>query len=87
MKVMEELNPNSLTILHQKGALMAINLIKEKLSGKLKRRTCADGRPHICYKTKEYTSYLTIPLEAFFTRLIIDAHEGIDMAIFDVPGA
>ena len=37
MKVMGSLNPDSLTISHKKGALRAINLIKEKLSSKTKR--------------------------------------------------
>ena len=62
-------------------------MIKEIRSGKLKGRTCADGRPQRCYITKEYTSLLTIYLEYFITNLIIDAHEGIDVEVFDVPGA
>ena len=45
MKVMGALNPDSLTISQKKGALRAINLIKEKRSGNIKGRTCADGRP------------------------------------------
>ena len=66
---------------------MAINLIKEKPSGKLKGRTCADGQHQICYTTKEDVYSPTIYLEDFFTNLIINAHEGIKVAIFDVPGA
>ena len=42
-KVMGVLKPESLTRSQKKGALRAINLIKEKRSGKLKGRTCADG--------------------------------------------
>ena len=45
MKVMGALNPDSLTISQKKGALRSINLIKEKRGGKLKKRTCTDGRP------------------------------------------
>ena len=45
MKVMGALNPDSLTISQKKGALRAINLIKEKRSGKLKGRTFTDERP------------------------------------------
>ena len=45
MKVMGALNPDSLTRSQKNGALRAINSIKEKRSGKLKGRTCVDGRP------------------------------------------
>ena len=45
MKVMGALNPDSLTISQKKGALRAINLIKEKRSGKLKGRMFTDERP------------------------------------------
>ena len=48
---------------------------------------CADGRPHRCYITKEDASLLTISLEALFVSLIIDAREGINVEISDVPGA
>ena len=75
MKVMRALEPDIIKISHNKGALRAINLIKEKRSGKLKGRTCVDGRPHRCYITKEDEYSPTISLEAFFTSLIIDAHE------------
>ena len=43
MKVTGALNPDILTIPQNKVALRAINLIKEKRSGKLKGRMCADG--------------------------------------------
>ena len=73
MKVMRELNLDSLTISQKKGALRAINLIKEKWSGKLRGRTCVYGRPQRCYTTKEDASLPKISLEAFCTSLIFDA--------------
>ena len=76
MKVMEAMEPNIFTISQKKGALWAINLIKEKQSRKIKGRTCADGRPQICYIPKEDAPSLTICLEDLFNRLIIDAHKG-----------
>ena len=84
---MGELNPESLTRSQNKGSLRAIDSIKEKRSGKLKGRTCADGIPQRFYITKEDASSLTIYLEALFTILIINAHGGRDVVIFDVPGA
>ena len=75
------MNSDSLTISQNKGALRDIKLIKEKRRGKLKGRTCADGQPQRCYITKEDTSSTTISLEDLFTSLIIDEHEGRDVAI------
>ena len=45
MKFMGALNPDRLTRSHKKEALRSINSIKEKRGGKLKGRTCVDGRP------------------------------------------
>ena len=87
MKLMGALNPDSITISQKKGALRAIKLIKGKRIGKIKGRTCADGRPQICYITKEDASSPTISMEDFFNSLTINAHEGRDVAISDVPGA
>ena len=66
---------------------MALNFIKEKRSRKLNGRTCVYGRPQIYYITKEDASLMTISLEDFFTSLIIDAHGGEDVVIFNVSGA
>jgi hypothetical protein len=42
--VFEPVDPNTVSKSAKKGALRAINLIKKKKSGKIKGRTCADGR-------------------------------------------
>ena len=73
---MGALNPHSLKKLQKKKSLRAIKLIKEKRSRKLKGKRCADGHPQRRYKTKEDASLPKISLEALFTSLIIDAHEG-----------
>jgi hypothetical protein len=41
--VFEPLDASTLTASQKQEALRAVNLIKEKRSGKLKGRTCADG--------------------------------------------
>ena len=87
MKLIGALKLDRLTGSQNKGALRDIKLIKEKRRGKLKGRTCADGQPQRCYKTKEYSSSPKISLEALFTILIIDAHEVRDVEFFDVPGS
>ena len=62
-------------------------MLKEKRCGKLKGRTCADVMPQRCYTSKEDTSLPNISLEELSTIIIIGAHEGIYVGIFDVPGA
>ena len=87
MKVMGALKPDSLKISQKKGELRAINLVKEKRSRKLKGRTCTYGQPQRYFLNKGDASLPNISLEALFTSLIINAHEGRDVAIFDVPEA
>ena len=51
-------------------------------------RTCADGSSQRQYlKQDESVASPTASLESIITTLLIDAHEGRDVAIFDVPGA
>ena len=65
-----------------------MNLIKKKRCGKIKGRTCANGSKQKRYlKHGESISSPTVSLEAIIGTLLIDAHEGRDVAIFDVPGA
>ena len=87
MKVLGKINPESLSANDKRQALRAINLIKEKRCGKIKGRTCADGRPQRAYTQREDASSPTIFLESLMASLLIDAHEERDVAIFDVPGA
>ena len=87
MGVLGRIDPDSLSSEDKRGALRAINLIKEKRCGKIKGRTCADGRPQRAYTLREDASSPTIFLESLMASLLIDAHEERDVAIFDVPGA
>ena len=57
------------------------------MCGKIKGRTFAYSMPQRCYIPKEYSSFPTISLKALFTNIIVDTHQGIDMAIFLCPGA
>ena len=87
MKVMGALYHDSLTRVYKKVALSTINLIKEKMSRKFKRRMCADGKPQRCYIAEEDALSPNISLEVLLTSLIIYKHEGRDVAIFDFPEA
>jgi hypothetical protein len=61
--------------------------LKEKRSGDVKGRGCADGRKQRMYKTKEETSSPTVSTEALFLTYIIDAIEQRSVLICDIPGA
>jgi hypothetical protein len=87
MKVFGSVNPDTLTKTQKGKALHAINLIKEKRCGRIKGRTCADGRPQRAYVPREEATSPTVSMEALMATLVIDAKEQRDVAIFDVPGA
>ena len=48
-KVIEAIDPNTLSFKQKRMALNAINLIKEKRDGTLKGWTCADGSKKLQY--------------------------------------
>ena len=81
-------DPTKLTSTKKKEALEAVNLNKEKRTGTIRGRTSANGRKQRSFLKdgEEFTSP-TISLEAIFRSLVIDVHEGRDIAIFDIPGS
>ena len=85
--VFEGIDATTLTREQRKLALRAINLIKEKRSGKIKGRTCANGRPQRKLYTKEETASPTVATDSLLLSLVIDAKEGRDVAVADVEGA
>ena len=71
----------------KKKSLRAISLIKEKRDGSLKGRTCADGRKQRKLYEKADTTSPTISNDALMLSILVDAHEGRDVATADVAGA
>jgi hypothetical protein len=71
----------------RKQALHLVQLIKEKRCGKIKGRTCADGRKQRQYINQEDSTSPTVSTEALLITLMIDALENRDVATSDVPGA
>ena len=59
----------------RKGALHAIDLIKEKRTGKLKGRTDADGRKQRPLYNKYKTSSPALSQDGFLGSLVINAYE------------
>ena len=78
----------SLTEEDKKKAFEVVNLIKVKRCGKIKGRTCANGsRQRNLFKAEENFVLPTASLESILTTLVIDAYEGWDVAVTDMPGA
>ena len=87
LDVFEGIDPNTLTEEQKQRALDTINTIKQKRCGKVKGRTVGDGRKQRGYVSKEESSSPTPSLLALLTTMVIDAVEGRDVAIYDIPGA
>jgi hypothetical protein len=87
LNVYESIDATSLTNEQKKGALRAINLIKEKRDGRIKGRTVADGRPQRTLYDKSQTASPTVSTDALMLSILVDAHEGRDVATADVAGA
>ena len=85
--VMHPVDARSLTKEQKHGALRYLMFLKEKRSGEVKGRGCADGRKQRVYKTKEETHSPTVSTEAMFITAMFDAMENRDVAIVDIPGA
>ena len=87
LDVYEAIDPAQLTRAQKKAALRAINLFKEKRNGKLKGRTCADGRSQRNLYDKSQTASPTVSTDALMLSIIIEAFENRDVATADVAGA
>jgi len=61
--------------------------LKQKNSGQIKSRGCADGRPQCKYMSKEDTRSATLAVESLMLSCTIDAEEQRDVATADIPGA
>ncbi|MCK7499178.1 MAG: hypothetical protein MZW92_58370 [Comamonadaceae bacterium] len=61
--------------------------LKRKRCGKIKGRGCADGRKQRAYTAHEDAASPTVATESVFLTTVIDALEGRDVAVLDIPGA
>jgi hypothetical protein len=76
-----------LTPQQRREALSYFMFLKRKRCGSVKGRGCADGRPQRKYIAKEDASSPTIATESVFLTALIDAEEGREVAVVDIPGA
>jgi hypothetical protein len=61
--------------------------LKQKRDGKIKGRNVADGNKQRDYISKEDASSPTVATDAVLLSYIIDAEEGGDVAVVDIPNA
>jgi hypothetical protein len=85
--VMQPVFSHSLSREEKQRSLAYLMFLKQKRSGKIKGRGCADGRKQRLYKNKADVSSPTVAIESVMLSCAIDAKEGRDVATCDVPGA
>jgi hypothetical protein len=72
----------------EKHAIIESHIFEEeKWDGKLKARKVVGGNKQCDYITKEDVSSQTVSAEAVMLTCVIDALEGRDVAVFDIPNA
>ena len=86
-QVMKAKEAKELTREQKKEALAHLMFLKRKCGRKIKGRGCADGRKQRAYTAKEDAASPTVSNEAMFLKAVIDAMEGREVAVFNVPGA
>ena len=84
---MEPKKRTELTSEQRREALAYLMFLKRKRCGKVKGRGCADGRKQRAYVSREDATSPTVSTEAVFLTAVIDALEGREVAVVDVPGA
>lgn len=77
----------NLTREERRGALRLVQLIKEKRCGKVKGRTCVDGRPQRAYIPREEATSPTCHLESLLLSFMLDAADERCVGVVDIPGA
>jgi hypothetical protein len=71
----------------RKSVLESHMFLKEKRDGKIKGRTVAGGNKQRDFISKEDASSPTVATEAVLLTCIVDAEEGRDVAVIDIPNA
>jgi hypothetical protein len=86
MDVIEPINPRDLTSEERNRVLEYLMFLKEKRSGKIKGRGCADGRKQRAWTNRYDSSSPTAYLESLFLTACVDAKENRHVCTVDVAG-
>ena len=76
-----------LTWVQRRKALESLLFLEEKKTGNIKGRMCANGSKQRDEFTKGEATSPTVTTDAVIITSAIDAHEGRDVAVIDLPGA
>jgi hypothetical protein len=80
-------NAEELSTNQKKGALESLTFLKEKRDRTIKGRTCADGRKQRETAEHDATTSPTVSLESVLITSTIEAYEGREVSVVDIPGA
>ena len=86
-KVGEPRDVSKLSPTQKKNTLGYLMFLKQKRTGQIKGRGCADGRKQWLYTPKDEASSPTVATESVLLSCVIDAKERRDVATVDIPGA
>jgi len=87
LNVFQPMKKKDIPIEERDKVLRLITLKKDKRTGQIKSRACADGRPQRAYISREEATSPTVSLESLMLSMMIDAYENRDVATADVVGA
>ena len=81
-------NSDELTKNENKPVLWDINIIKEKIDGRIKGLTCANGSiPRRYLKDGKTVASPKVSTKVIFASIVIDAYKRRDVGYFNVRGA
>jgi hypothetical protein len=86
-KVFTPIDINELTSLERKRLLESLIFLTEKKDGQVKGRTCANGSTQQSYVNQEDAASPTAITESIILTSVIEAKEGRDVMVADVPNA
>jgi len=87
MSVFAPMDPTKLSKTERAAALASLIFLKQKKDGTVKARACADGRKQRETTAEEDAASPTVSIESLFITCAIEANEGRDVAVIDLPGA
>lgn len=71
----------------RRKAMRSLIFLTEKRDGRIKARTCADGSTQRTWINKDEAGSPTVMMESIFLSATIDAKEGREVAVVDIPNA
>ena len=87
VNALQPLHPKDLSVKQRSRVLEYLMFLKQKRTGLIKGRGCADGRPQRLWTSKEDSRSPTAHLESVIFTAVIEAFERRYVITLDIPGA